>query len=81
MRGYSIEQWPLIEQNMDLTIAFIRTNNAIGSFVDSPTKEGYIAIWEHYSTIAYNLGFSLGDIIRAYIAKNEKNYERQRTGY
>lgn len=81
MRGYSIEQWPLIEQNMDLTIAFIRTNNAIGSFVDSPTKEGYIAIWEHYSTIAYNLEFSLGDIIRAYIAKNEKNYERQRTGY
>lgn len=81
MRGYSIEQWPLIEQHTDLTMAFIRTNNAIGSFVDSPSKEGYLVIWQHYSVIAYNLNFSLDDIIGAYIVKNEKNYERQRSGY
>lgn len=81
MRGYLIEQWPLMEQATDLTLAFIRTNQAVGAFIESPTKEDYITIWEHYSSIAYNLNFSLDDIISAYIAKNEKNYERQRSGY
>lgn len=81
MKGYLIEQWPQMEQTADLTITFIRTNQVIGSFIENPTKERYMTIWEHYSMIAYHLNFSLNDIVNAYMEKNEKNYERQRTGY
>ncbi|MEO4051981.1 dUTP diphosphatase [Solibacillus sp. CAU 1738] len=81
MRKYSINEWPTIQQEADLTMAFLRTNSAVGEFVTEPTEERYINVWEQYSIIAYNLGFTVEDIIQAYIEKNEKNYERQRSGY
>ena len=41
----------------------------------------YTEVWMKYGKLAYNLGFTVDDILGAYVAKNEKNYERQRTGY
>ncbi len=66
---------------MDLTTWFLQTQESILSFIQSPEVDKYGTVWQNYSVLAYNLGFSLEDILDAYIAKNEKNYERQRTGY
>jgi len=38
-------------------------------------------IWQCYSLLAYNLGFTFEDVVAAYIEKNEENYNRQRSGY
>lgn len=80
-KGYLLDSWPEIQQQKDLTNAFLRTQDAILTFIHKPTEEHYRLVWQHYGLLAYNLGFTLEDIIGAYIKKNEKNYERQRNGY
>lgn len=82
LKGFtSIEEWPVVEEKRDLTEIFLMTQNAILKFINNPTKEGYLAIWQYYGVIAYNLGFSFNDVVHAYIEKNEENYKRQRSGY
>ena len=82
LKGFtSIEEWPVVEEIRDLTEIFLMTQNAILMFINNPTKEGYLAIWQYYGVIAYNLGFSFNDVVRAYLEKNEENYKRQRSGY
>ena len=81
MRDFILEQWPNVEEQGDLTQIFIDTTQAILTFLKVQTEENYKAVWNYYGMIAYNLGFTVGDIIDAYKLKNEKNYERQRTGY
>ncbi|MGE7666119.1 dUTP diphosphatase [Ureibacillus composti] len=80
-KGYSFERWPETQTKEDLTKGFLRTQDVILTFIHNPTEEGYGAIWQCYGVLAYNLEFTLEDIINAYLEKNEKNYERQRTGY
>lgn len=80
-KGLSLEAWPEIQMKEDLTNWFLRTQDAILTFILHPTEDYYRGVWQYYGVLAYNLGFSFDDIIGAYIAKNEKNYERQRTGY
>nr|WP_106780310.1 dUTP diphosphatase [Lysinibacillus timonensis] len=80
-KGYSLNEWPKIQLEVDLTVYFLNAQNAILTFIQNPNEDNYIAIWQFYGVIAHNLGFSLEDIISAYILKNEKNYERQRSGY
>ena len=77
----SIEKWPVIEEKRNLTEAFLMTQEYILTFIHNPTEDGYLAIWQCYGVIAYNLGFSFDDVVRAYVEKNEENYKRQRTGY
>ena len=82
LKGFtSIEEWPVVEEKRDLTEIFLMTQNAILKFINNPTKEGYLAIWQYYGVIAYNLGFSFNDVVHAYLEKNEENYKRQRSGY
>ena len=81
MRGFILNKWPNIEEQGDLTQIFIDTTQAILTFLKVQTEENYKAVWNYYSMIAYNLGFTVEDVIEAYKLKNEKNYERQRTGY
>ena len=81
MKGFALLNWPSVEREMDLTEAFLMTTSTVVRFTQQPTKEFYDAIWHDYAVLAYNLSFSLEDIIGAYIEKNEKNYERQRSGY
>ena len=50
-------------------------------FGNEPERENYEEIWKCYGAIARTLQFDAQQIIDAYISKNEKNYERQRTGY
>lgn len=80
-KGFSLEQWPEIQREEDLTKWFIKTQQAILSFIEHPTEDNYVTVWKYYGVLAFNLGFTIEDITQAYILKNEKNYERQRTGY
>lgn len=77
----SIEKWPVVEEKRDLTETFLMTQETILMFINNPTEDGYLAIWQCYGVIASNLGFSFDDVVHAYIEKNEENYKRQRTGY
>lgn len=80
-KGYRLNAWPEIKKKENLTSWFLKTQEAILTFILEPTEEHYLEVWKYYGVLAYNLGFTLDDIIEAYIAKNEKNYERQRNGY
>jgi len=80
-KGLSLDAWPEVKAKEDLTNWFLRTQEAILTFLQNPAKNSYEEVWQYYGVLAYNLDFTLEDIIQAYFAKNEKNYERQRTGY
>ncbi|UPW82374.1 dUTP diphosphatase [Lysinibacillus sp. Ag94] len=82
LKGYTaIEKWPVIEEKRDLTETFLMTQDYILSFISQPTEDRYLAIWQCYGLLAFNLGFSFEDVVAAYIEKNEENYNRQRSGY
>ena len=81
MRGFSIDAWPEVKEQAELTPLFIETTGAVTTFIGEPTEEAYHEMWRLYGKLAYNLEFTVEDILDAYIAKNEKNYERQRSGY
>lgn len=82
LKGFmSIEKWPVNEEKRDLTEMFLMTQETILTFIQHPTEDSYLAIWQCYGLVAYNLGFSFDDVVRAYVEKNEENYQRQRTGY
>ena len=76
-----INTWPEMEMEVDLTDWFLRTQEVILKFLHRPEMNEYKEVWACYGVLAHHLGFSREDILGAYIAKNEKNYERQRTGY
>lgn len=72
MRDFTLEEWPVVEQEADLTQGFIDATQTVLTFLQQQTESNYKAIWQQYSLIAYNLGFTVEDIIEAYKAKNEK---------
>ncbi len=81
MRGFLLEEWPYLKEKQELTETFLNTTQTILTFLQHQTEENYRAMWEQYSLIAYNLNFTIDDVLQAYELKNEKNYERQRNGY
>lgn len=82
-KGNTIEEWPEVEihEEVNLTNLFLKTQQSILTYIQYPEVDKYNIVWQNYSVLAYNLGFTLEDILVAYKLKNEKNYERQRTGY
>jgi len=50
-------------------------------FYDEQSETTYKQLVENYIQLAKVLGFSEQDIMKAYIEKNEVNYERQKSGY
>ncbi|WP_313470768.1 dUTP diphosphatase [Lysinibacillus sp.] len=82
LKGYtSIEKWPVIEEQRNLTETFLQTQSAILTFIQQPTQDHYLTIWQCYGLLAYNLEFTFEDVVGAYIEKNQENYNRQRSGY
>lgn len=82
LKGYTaIEKWPVVEESRNLTATFLETQNVILSFIQQPTEDRYLAIWQCYGILAHNLDFTFEDVVRAYIEKNQENYNRQRSGY
>ena len=77
----TLESWPLSHRDESLTLLFLRTQSSINQFLIEPTMDLYKDIWSWYGAIAVNLGFTHEDVVQAYNEKNEKNYERQRSGY
>ncbi|WP_318614271.1 dUTP diphosphatase [Sporosarcina sp. YIM B06819] len=78
---HSLENWPIGEIEGELTQLFLKTTAAIHRFLEELTMDSYEQVWVYYGAIANKLGFTNEDIIQAYIAKNEENYKRQKTGY
>jgi len=76
-----LEVWPMGAQSGSLTELFLLAQEEILTFLKNPNEEHYRTVWETYGAIAAKLGFENEEIIQAYIEKNEKNYERQRSGY
>ncbi len=76
-----LEEWPIAEVEGELTALFLETSNSILFFLKNPSKETYKKVWILYGAIAQKLGYTNEDVLRAYIEKNEKNYERQKNGY
>ncbi|SER89861.1 dUTP diphosphatase [Psychrobacillus sp. OK032] len=76
-----LKEWPIEKNEEDLTTLFLLTNEAIIAFLHHSTKITYEKIWVLYGAIAEKLGFSSEDVLKAYISKNETNYERQKSGY
>lgn len=77
----SVDVWPEGEVEGELTELFIKTTESILQFLNELTIGSYENVWVHYGAIANMLGFTHSNIIDAYIAKNEENYERQKSGY
>lgn len=81
MRGFLLTEWPNLPQKRELTPLFIELTQVVLTFINEQTEASYKSLWNSYSVLAYNLGFTVEDILKAYEDKNEKNYERQRSGY
>ncbi|MEK5069352.1 dUTP diphosphatase [Sporosarcina sp. FSL K6-1508] len=78
---HTLTNWPEGEVEGELTHLFLETTAVIHRFLNELTMAAYEQVWIHYGAIAKKLGFSNEDIIIAYLAKNEENYTRQKTGY
>ncbi|MBK3493544.1 dUTP diphosphatase [Viridibacillus sp. YIM B01967] len=76
-----LEEWPTAKREGDMTDLFIQTEAAVLNFIQKPERAQYEEAWILYGALAEALDFTAQDIVGAYIAKNEKNYERQRNGY
>ena len=77
----TLKEWPQATKELSLTEQFIATYAAVQQFLQEPTMKHYEVVWQAYDAIAKGLTFTNEEIIDAYIAKNEENYERQNTGY
>jgi dimeric dUTPase (all-alpha-NTP-PPase superfamily) len=69
------------DQESDLTNQFITIYKVVGEFQTSRSLEDFQALFQAYLHLAALLGFSNSDIEKAYIKKNEVNYQRQQQGY
>lgn len=81
LKGYQLKEWSIAKTDADLTAIFIEATTVISQFIAEPTESNYFAIWQVYGQLAYQLQFTASDVLDAYLLKNEKNYERQKTGY
>lgn len=77
----TLENWPKSHKEESLTLLFLHTQSSINQFLLEPSMNQYMDIWSWYGALAQKLGFIHEDVVQAYNAKNEKNYERQRSGY
>ncbi|MCM3611441.1 dUTP diphosphatase [Planococcus sp. MERTA32b] len=76
-----LKEWPAPLSEQDLTGIFLKTNKSILEFLEKHSMSTYQTVWSCYGTIADILGFSYEEVLEAYVAKNQKNYDRQKDGY
>lgn len=76
-----LKEWPDHIGEPDLTELFIGTQRHILEFLEDYSMSNYQDIWSWYGGIAHVLGFTYEDILEAYVAKNQTNYDRQNEGY
>ncbi|MGI2326382.1 dUTP diphosphatase [Planococcus sp. YIM B11945] len=76
-----LEEWPAPAAEEDLNELFLGTFGAVHTFLEDASLENFKVLWSWYGGIAVALKFSYGEVLEAYIEKNETNYERQKSGY
>lgn len=76
-----LKEWPDPFYEKDLTKLFLKTNGSILEFMEEHSMSSYQMIWSCYGAIAEVLNFTYDDVMDAYLAKNRKNYDRQKEGY
>ncbi|WP_422122990.1 dUTP diphosphatase [Planococcus sp. X10-3] len=78
-----LKEWPepVPLADKDLTALFLKTNKSILEFMEQHSMSTYQTVWSCYGAIAEILGFTYDDVMDAYLAKNQKNYDRQKDGY
>jgi dimeric dUTPase (all-alpha-NTP-PPase superfamily) len=64
-----------------LSEQFLAIYSRIDEFRKSREKQAYADLFREYMGLAAMLGFTGEDVVKAYLEKNEVNYERQRSGY
>jgi len=66
---------------LDVNEQFLDVYVKIGSFQKSKTLMEYVGLFESYMQLASQLGFTNEEIEKAYLMKNEVNYQRQENNY
>ncbi|RJS59957.1 dUTP diphosphatase [Bacillus sp. PK3_68] len=64
-----------------ITDQFLLVYEAVQSFKQEKSAEAYQQMLQEYFTLGGLLGFSAEEVEKAYVSKNEVNYERQQQGY
>ncbi len=65
----------------DVTAQFLNIYASIQSFSMEQSQENYETMFAEYLVLGNMLGFSGEDVERAYVEKNQINYDRQKQGY
>ncbi len=68
-------------QQGDVTEQFLLLYEGISKFQHEITLEAFQTVFTEYLRLGKLLGFSAADVEKAYVSKNEVNYERQKQGY
>jgi dimeric dUTPase (all-alpha-NTP-PPase superfamily) len=80
--GYEKETIHKVENaQVSLTEQFLKVFETVSSYKHSCAIQDYETLFQHYLFLGALLGFTPNDIEKAYILKNEVNYERQEQGY
>ncbi|TYR82200.1 dUTPase [Priestia megaterium] len=77
----SISALPVQTPKQSATEQFLHVFSLVVQFQESRTEERYIEMFSAYMTLADVLGFTAAAIEKAYMSKNEVNFQRQHQGY
>ncbi|HWO98281.1 MAG TPA: dUTP diphosphatase [Bacillus sp. (in: firmicutes)] len=72
---------PREKTNHTLTNQFLKVYECISHFQTDMSPDTYIDMFSQYLILGELLGFSAEDIKKAYMSKNEVNFQRQEQGY
>ncbi|MEK3798111.1 dUTP diphosphatase [Peribacillus sp. FSL H8-0477] len=75
------EMTDVVDKGQDPTSMFITLYRDIVLFDQDRTESRYRQVFQDYLALGNLLGFSSEDIERAYVDKNQINYDRQKQGY
>ena len=67
--------------DQDLTGQFLLLYQGISRFKNERKNDLFQTVFAEYLNLGKMLGFSAEDVEKAYVSKNEVNYERQKQGY
>lgn len=80
-KQYEFKKVEIIETSNHATEQFNEVFRLAVKFYEEQSEIAYQELASGYIQLASLLGFTEQDIMKAYIEKNEVNYERQKSGY
>lgn len=79
--GDQQDAMPMNHSPMDRNALFIEVYRAVLALDKAFTHDNYVALFDLYLQLGVNLGCSADQIAHSYLAKNQKNHERQANNY